>query len=179
MHRWRGWVLGVALLGGVPPQAAAAADLLRCTGPDGKTVFTDDKSVCPHAEPYQPSGSVHGVVTTPAAPSEDAPKAPDAKSADAKAADAEHWRQLKSQKEEELRQLTSEETMLRGYVNFCNDGHTVFSRDAAGVKEKIPCSQLHARLSGLDARAAQLRNYLEVELPEECRKAGCLPGWIR
>jgi hypothetical protein len=83
------------------------------------------------------------------------------------------------QKQEELRQVTSERTMLRDYVGFCNDGHTVFTRDASGVKEKIPCSQLHARLAALDAHEAEVRNYLENELPEECRRAGCLPGWIR
>jgi hypothetical protein len=55
----------------------------------------------------------------------------------------------------------------------------VFARDAAGVKERIPCSQLHARLAALDAQQTALRNYLEHELPEECRRAGCLPGWVR
>jgi hypothetical protein len=83
------------------------------------------------------------------------------------------------QKQEELRQVAAEHAALRGYVTFCNDGHTVFTRDAAGVKERIPCSQLHARLTALDSQAAELRNYLEHELPEECRRAGCLPGWIR
>lgn len=185
MDRWRGMAaVGVALCVGLGalPQIVAAADLLRCTGPDGRTIFTDDKSVCPEAEPYQPSGSVQAVDAKSPAPSEDAPAAqgaPREKAADAQAAEAQRWRDLKAQKQGELRQVTAEHATLRSYVTFCNDGHTVYARDASGVKERISCSQLHARLTELDARATALRHYLENELPEECRRAGCLPGWIR
>lgn len=181
MHLWRGvGVIGVALCFGALPQGVAAADLLRCTGPDGRTVFTDDKSVCPEAEPYQPTGSVPRVESKTPAPkgapaAQGAPREP----GDPQAADAQRWRELKAQKQDELRQVTAEHTSLRSYVTFCNDGHTVFTRDASGVKERISCSQLQAHLTALDTRAMELRNYLENELPDECRRAGCLPGWIR
>ena len=180
-------VLGLALGCAALPEVAAAADLLRCTGPDGRTIFTDDKSVCPEAKPYEPSGSVQSVSkpqaprgeTSPSSKAPDAPAAPGPSAKDAQAAEAEHWRERKRLKQDELRQLMAEQTHLKSYVTFCNDGHTVFTRDAAGVKEKIPCSQLHARLDEIDAQTASLRNYIENELPEECRRAGCLPGWIR
>ena len=184
MHLRRAFgAVGMALWCAGFPEAGAAADLLRCTGPDGRTIFTDDKSVCPDAKPYEPSGSVQSVESKPSAPkSEDAPAPPGAQAApaaDPQAAQAEVWRERKRSKQEELRQVMAEHTTLQSYVTFCNDGHTVFARDTAGVKERIPCSQLHARLTALGARETELRNYLEHELPEECRRAGCLPGWVR
>ena len=43
--------------------ASARAELFRCTGPDGKTIFTDQKQNCPGAEPSEPTGVVHRVET--------------------------------------------------------------------------------------------------------------------
>jgi hypothetical protein len=178
--RW-GAALVIALLGCALPTAGTASDLLRCTLPDGRVIYTDDKSQCPDAQPYRPSGSVHEVTSKPAPPPPpDAPAARGAESAtEAQAAEAQRWRELKASKEEELRQVTRQHTDLRGWVSFCNDGHTVITRDEAGLQQRIPCSQLNARLEQLAHRADALRDYLENELPEECRRAGCLPGWIR
>jgi hypothetical protein len=59
-------VLAAALLVLTVP-GDARGDLLRCPGPDGNVIFTDDPSVCPGAEPFEPSGTVHSVKPVPPA----------------------------------------------------------------------------------------------------------------
>ncbi len=41
------------------------------------------------------------------------------------------------------------------------------------------CQDLHARLERLETREQELVEYLDEGLAEQCRRAGCLPGWIR
>ncbi|HXK22170.1 MAG TPA: DUF4124 domain-containing protein [Myxococcota bacterium] len=168
----------------VPPRGGAAADLLRCQGADGRVVYTDDKSVCPDSQPYQPGAAVQEV-STPAARD---PAAGDAsraraqqheKNGQADSAQAAVWRQRRMEKEDELRQATSEYDYLKSYVAFCNRGNYVFTDDDTGIKTQVSCRDLNARLAALDVRVQGLRDYLDRELPEECRRAGCLPGWLR
>lgn len=40
-----------AVVGLVGLAATAHAGLLRCMGPDGKMIYTDNKALCPEAEP--------------------------------------------------------------------------------------------------------------------------------
>jgi hypothetical protein len=94
-------------------------------------------------------------------------------------AQAAVWRQRKTEKEDELRRVTSEYESLKSYVTFCNRGNYVFTDDEAGMKTQVSCRDLGARLAALDVRVQGLRDYLDRELPDECRRAGCLPGWLR
>jgi len=177
---WRAIGIGAAVAGALTA-AASRADLLRCTGPDGRTVYTDDKSVCPEAKPYQPEGQVQSV-EHPDSPEHAARTTRAAlrdHQEDARAAEARQWKERKSAKEEELRRVEAERDQLAGYVAFCNHGNNVFSRDQSGIKTKERCDELSNDLHALDARAAGIRDYLERDLPDECRRAGCLPGWIR
>lgn len=183
MRIGKSWVAGVALaLCAAFAQGAARADLLRCTGPDGRVIYTDDKSVCPDAKPYQPAAEVHDVAPTVAPAPEEAPEARRTRAEeleDAQAGERQRWRQLKADKEEELRQVVAAHASLKGYVSFCNRGNYLFTHDEAGIKTEVSCHELNQRLASLDTRAAGLRNYLDNELEEECRRAGCLPGWLR
>ena len=40
---------------------AGQAEIYKCIGPDGKTLFTSDQSQCPGAERHQSSGRVEKV----------------------------------------------------------------------------------------------------------------------
>lgn len=171
--------LGVAL-----GSAGARAELFRCAGPDGRMVYTDDKSVCPQAKPYQPDGVVHGVDPSPqpepaAAEGRPARAALRGRAQDAEAGEAQVWRERKRAKEDELRQVAAQRDRLHGYVAWCNRGGQVITRDEAGIKQNVRCNELNDRLAALDEREEQIRDYLENGLAEECRRAGCLPGWIR
>jgi hypothetical protein len=51
--------------------------------------------------------------------------------------------------------------------------------DDAGIKQAVRCSDVKKELKALEQQEASARHYLQHELAEECRRAGCLPGWIR
>ena len=53
--RLAGWA---GLAGLLVFAAPAAADLLRCKGPDGKVIYTDKADVCPGADPFEPTGVI-------------------------------------------------------------------------------------------------------------------------
>jgi hypothetical protein len=162
--------------------AAAQAELFRCTTADGRTVFTDDKSVCPAAQPYQPDAAVHSVdraaSPAPASPPGARPAARGS-AAGAQSGEAERWRALKASKQDELRQVASDRQSLESAVTWCNRGGKLLTRDDAGIKRTLSCDELRGRYAALDARETELRAYLDHGLAEECRRAGCLPGWIR
>jgi len=180
----RGFVLaaavGLALLG---TAHWAGADLLRCTGPDGRTVFTDDPAVCPGAAPYEPSGRVESVdpVEPAASGLENRLRAVERRrlADQAAAGEAKRWQQKKLEKQAELREVDARRGDLMQLITWCNRGGRVVTYDNAGIKQAMPCSDLRAELKDLDVREASIRDYLANTLPEECRRAGCQPGWIR
>jgi hypothetical protein len=164
----------------------SAAELFRCTGPDGRTVFTDDKSVCPQAESYEPKAEVQSSGSRPA--SRAAEPAGEARrdramqrdqAAAAESGEAARWQQLKAQKEEDLRIVSQRRDRLVSFVAWCNRGGSVITRDDAGIAQGVKCNELNDRLAELDREEAELRAYLGGGLEEECRRAGCQPGWIR
>ncbi|HVN40247.1 MAG TPA: DUF4124 domain-containing protein [Myxococcota bacterium] len=165
----------------VTAPSVAAADLLRCQGPDGRMVYTDDRSVCPESQRYQPSATVQQEVSSPASvdPAARGRSQGRAKEEQTDAAQAAVWRQRKMDKEDELRRATSEYDYLKSYVAFCNHGNYVFTEDESGIKTQVSCRDLGARLAALDSRVQGLQDYLDRGLPDECRRAGCLPGWLR
>jgi uncharacterized protein DUF4124 len=156
--------------------SAAHAELFRCTGPDGKTIFTDQKHTCPGAEPSEPAGVVHRAETpqnAPAAPSRDL-HAPDVES------EAAQWKQKKRDAELQLEQLHTRREWLDRVADNCNrPGRYVVKRDDAGIKQMANCSELKRELVEVETQEAAARDYLASGLAEECRRAGCLPGWVR
>jgi hypothetical protein len=169
----------VLLLLALSQQGAARAELLRCTGPDGKTLFTDDKSQCPEAEPYKPAAVLQGTERQTPVEQSARRRAMGANPAAADGAAEQHWRELRESKQEELRRVDFERNELVSYVAWCNRGGSVIGRDDAGIKREIDCDGLRGKMAELNARKAELDEYLENGLADECRQAGCEPGWIR
>jgi hypothetical protein len=160
----------------------AGAELRRCVGPDGRIIFTDDEARCPGTEPIEAPDSVQRVDrgAVPPRPASRGRVRRDPKlDQQAEAAEAERWRQKKATKEGELAQIESRRDSLRRYVGHCNRGGSVLARDASGIKRTVSCSGLRAEFESLDTQEASLRDYMENGLAEDCRRAGCLPGWIR
>jgi hypothetical protein len=50
------------------------------------------------------------------------------------------------------------------------------TRDDAGIQQVVNCSELKREFHALERQEAAARDYLATGLPEECRRAGCLPG---
>jgi hypothetical protein len=160
----------------------ATAELYRCTGPDGRIVFTDNRATCPGAEEHEPRGEVQTI------PAEDdsQPAAAAARSQPAsipqlesERAQKQHWQQKKRMKEEELRLLQERHAQLAKYVTACNRGMEIISRDETGIKYRVSCDEIRKEYQQTEALQKPIREYLETGLERECRQAGCLPGWIR
>jgi hypothetical protein len=174
--------LGAALLI-VSAPGNVRGDLLRCPGPDGNMIYTDDPSVCPGAEPFEPAGAVHSV--KPVAPAAvgrqqrlDAMERRRMKDR-AEAGEMERWQLKKRAKEEELQSIAQRREDLLELLTWCNRGGRVVTYDDAGIKQAVLCSDMKKELKVLEQQEASARHYLKHELAEECRRAGCLPGWIR
>ena len=61
----------------------------------------------------------------------------------------------------------------------CNRGHALYVEDETGIRRSYKCRDVDNEYEQAKARLAGLRLYLDDGLEEECRRAGCLPGWIR
>jgi hypothetical protein len=169
------WLLAVCLA--VP--AAAAAELYKCRGPDGKTLFTSDRSQCPGAEAHEPSGSLQR--TGPAPAPRKAPAARPAARPDPidEEAEAATWRAKRERAEAALRDVDARIAELHEAAGWCNRGYAIYAEDGDGLRRGVDCEDVDAREAELRRERAKLEAYVEEGLEEECRQAGCLPGWIR
>ena len=176
----QGWlVAAVALVALVT--ADARAGLFRCQRPDGLIVYTDNQSACPGAKPHEPRAVVQSIDVTestrrsvPASARQTRSFAP----ASDDAAEAQ-WRNKKHKIERELEQLTLQTTEIEPPLRICNRGGYLYTTQDNGLKKKVSCASLRAVYAELESRRASLREYLEHGLSDECRRAGCLPGWLR
>lgn len=182
----RGCVVAVVLATALGSAAErAGAELYRCKGPDGKTLYTDNKALCPGADAFEPQGEVQEAPgpdarSTPASRDTRADRAEARRLAEeSEQGEARRWRQKREDAERRLEEVGQRRAYLGEYVTWCNRGGSVLMRDDAGIKRKIPCTALRAEIATLETEEAQLHQYLEQELPEACRRAGCLPGWLR
>jgi hypothetical protein len=172
-------LLGILLVGGL--SADARAELFRCEDADGRITYTDNPAACPGSRPHEPRGVVQkvlgGSTASPRRPGASA--SPSAPAAPVEATAEQTWRQRKQDKEAELAQLESKQEHLREMVIWCNHGGEVVHRDEIGTPSTVPCGDLRSEFDSLEARIAAVRHYLDEEIQEECRRSGCLPGWIR
>jgi hypothetical protein len=158
---------------------AAQAELYKCRGPDGKTLFTSDRSQCPGAEVHEPSGSLQRSGPAPAARKTPAARPAARPAAVDEEAEAATWRAKRERAEADLRELDARLAELHQAAGWCNRGYAVYGEDQDGLRRGIDCEDIDAREAELRGERTRLQAYLEEGLEEECRRAGCLPGWIR
>lgn len=157
----------------------AAADLYRCKDADGKVRYTDDASLCPGAAPHEPKGNIQRIESV--APSPTPPASGGSFEASEQALEAHEaaWRGKLQQARQERDALSKEVEQLEDLAGWCNRGGTVGHRDESGIFEKGSCDEVRASLQQKQGRFKQVQAYLREGIYEECRKAGCLPGWLR
>ena len=178
--------LALALLLAAAP---AGAEMYRCEGKDGTITFTGNAAACPGAQPHAPSREIQSVgpgdegVVPGGTASEEAPaSAAPAKRRDpgeGEDAQAAMWRRKRTDAEAESRTIEHELQEFVEMVTWCNRGGDIVLEDRVGVRREYSCAEAREHHEQLSARAAQLRAYLSGGLEEECRRDGCLPGWIR
>jgi hypothetical protein len=156
-----------------------AGDIFRCELADGRILFTHDRSACPDAKLEEGRSEVQRYAAPPApAPSPQHPAAPGSNT-DSDAIRAASWQNKRSSTERKLEKLRTELAETAEVAEMCR-AHYVFQRDPlTGIKERVNCSELREEMKSLRDQIAEAEMYLEEGLEEECRKAGCLPGWIR
>lgn len=171
-------ICGVVLFGASVP---AHADLYRCEGADGRVTYTDNAAACPQARKHETTGAVQTVPSAPPPVARPASRAAQQGSLtrEAEAAAEESWRSRKMQAQEQLEAVEQRRERLREAVGWCNRGGELWKKDEAGIKHGVSCDAVRREFEAIEPRIAELRAYLDGGLEEECRRAGCLPGWIR
>ena len=189
--RWAttlGWLVAVALLA----PSWIQTELLRCIGPDGKMIYTDNKALCPEAKPFEPKGELiapsgvgsseaRAVAPSPAGNSlAERRRRAEARQAafEAEESEAKRWKSKQEKLQADVDALAKKRAQLERFITNCNRGGLVWSRDDAGIKRKVKCSKIKEEYASLGA-AEERASAALAALPEECRKAGCLPGWLR
>jgi hypothetical protein len=158
--------------------SAARAELYKCQGPDGKTLFTSDRSQCPGASAHEPKGEIQRSEARPA-PRTPPPAARPAPGFDDDEAEAQAWRAKRRDAEASLAEADAQLATLREMASFCNRGGEIWAEDRDGLRHSVDCEQVDASEAALSREQKRLRAYLDGGLEEECRRAGCLPGWLR
>jgi hypothetical protein len=164
--------LGVAWL--VLASAPAGAEMYACPGPDGKTLYTSNASLCPGAAVHVPKGHVVHTHDT-AAPAVSAARPAPADDA----ALAAPWKEKRRQAEQRLQKVDGLLANYHQAEGLCNRGDALYLEDEDGIRHQYACSDVKAKEEKLAAEKAKLQAYLAEGLADECRKAGCEPGWIR
>jgi hypothetical protein len=162
----------LALVAAFP--APAQAEIYRCEGADGQVRFSSEASACPGAKPHELRGEVQSVTTT--RPNALRVTMPDT---DLDEAEAKRWRHKRREAETELGIVRGQGEQLADLVGWCRSGGGLTTRDELGVKRAYSCKEATNEWERARARIAELEAYLDEGLEEECRQAGCLPGWIR
>jgi len=68
---------------------------------------------------------------------------------------------------------------LEEIVTWCNRGGELVIEDRVGVRDDYSCDEARESHERASARRKELKRYLSGGLEDECRRAGCLPGWVR
>jgi hypothetical protein len=165
----------------------AGAEIYRCQGPDGTTYFTSDAGACPGARRHEPSREVQRMGDGSGSGAASADEGGDVREAPAPAAvapagedgQAAMWKRKRTDAEAEQRDLQRNLAELKEVVTWCNRGGDLYLEDEVGVRQEYDCGDAHESLERAQSRLAELRRYLSGGLEDECRRAGCLPGWIR
>lgn len=167
--------------------SSAAAEIYKCKGANGDVRFTSDASQCPKAAPHAPNASAMQRADKAEAPLVSArsgaiakPKRPPAKAADAAADSEAVWKKKKRDAVTKQRDLEMQVEYLKRAVNWCNRGNTLWTEDnETGLREDVSCSDVDEKYADMKRQKEQADHTLAEGLEEECRRAGCLPGWLR
>ena len=157
----------------------AFGEIYKCQGPDGKTLYTTDRSQCPGSDAHDLKGQVQSVDSSASAPPRRS--LPAARGdADSEAIQRASWQAKKRNAEATLAEERERLRYLERMVTACNRGADLYVEDEdTGIRHGYSCDNVKAERvesAGLIQRA---ESFLAEGLEDECRRAGCLPGWIR
>lgn len=174
-------VLWIGLLWAALAQPALAGELLTYRTPDGSLGITDDPKLVPAGSEIlrrDPETPPRGRPSRdlPATASRSIP-AKRSQDADPDAAEATRWRQkLRKARQEEERAAHALELAERDYRS-CRHRENFASSYQAHIPGETACDE--APVVAAQQEYERAKAYAEDGIEDECRRAGCLPGWLR
>jgi hypothetical protein len=175
----RGLVLAACLL--LLSSSLARAEFYRWVDKDGKEFFTNERAKVP--DEYQstitavnPDESRVSVKEKSFATGKPATYLQDHKDRYGKG--EEHWRKRAVKLRKEVTALQDKYDLVLKQEKENEDNPKKLDAKSSSIKKKSRTS-LEKKKSALGRDLARKRHELEVELPEEARKADAYPGWIR
>ena len=155
-------------------------EIYKCQTPDGKTLFTTQRSECPGAKAHVIKGRVHSIEHSVAEGSARPPaRRSSAARFDEDAGREAMWREKKARSHRQPEEAAQRLATVRKAVGWCNRGHDLYTENQSGIRSNYSCSDVHREFEELARTESELRAYLDGGLEEDCRRSGCLPGWIR
>jgi hypothetical protein len=156
---------------------AAGAGIYKCTSADGSVHYTSDASHCESAEPQVLKRDLQRVLT------DDTSRGAGMRPAARRPAGGDGleamWRSKRPKAEQDLAELEKKLARMKNVVRSCNRGGEWYRTSESGIREHVSCDELHAQYAELQQEHQKLVEYLADGLEDECRRAGCQPGWIR
>jgi hypothetical protein len=146
---------------------------------DGKVRFTGDPSQCARARPHTLKREIQLEDRSKARARRSPARARARPAARSTAGQEQMWRRRQTQARAKLDAVEVDWQRGRQMVTACNRGSSWWGTDASGIRRKISCNTLKSEFAKLEQQRQELREYLDGGLAEECRRAGCLPGWLR
>jgi len=164
----------VLLVWGMP----AYADFYKWVDRDGKEFYTNDKEKIP-AE-YRASASSVEVrddrVSVGKSPTAAAGSPAVSEHKDKYGRGEEYWRK---RAENLRRQIREKQDDYDTIVQKEHDRESKSARTSSRSRSKKSSASRDKKKTALEKKIARLKHELEVELPEEARKADAYPGWLR
>jgi hypothetical protein len=159
--------------------AGAWAGIYKCTGADGRVHYTSDASHCPNAQEQKLEKKLQRVLDDDSTRRRQARPAAARRGARRGDGLEAMWKAKRPAAEQELQQLEARLVQMDKVIKGCNRGGEWYKTDDAGIRRHISCEELRERLAKLQQERDELRSYLADGLEDECRRAGCQPGWVR
>ena len=157
----------------------ASGEIYKCQGPDGKTLYTTDPSQCPGSEAHVLKGQVQSVDSSASSPLRRSLPAARG-TVDSEATQRAYWQAKKRDAEATLVEGRERLGYLERMVTACNRGAELYIQDEdTGIRRGYKCNDVKAERIEVAGIVQQAEYFLEEGLEDECRRAGCLPGWIR
>jgi hypothetical protein len=162
------------------PLAGWPADILTYRAPDGSVGITDDPKLVPpgseilRRDPKTPARRQANFETA-ATPRNLSPQR--SGDTDRDAAEENHWHQkLRQARQDEERAAHALELAERDYRS-CRHRENLGSAYQTHLPGETACDE--APVEAAQQEYERAKAYAEDGIEDECRRAGCLPGWLR
>ncbi len=156
----------------------ARAEFYQWTDRDGKQFFTNEKEKIPAeyrqaARPVEMRDDRVNMAQQPAGRPSPAVKTQEHK--DKNGRGEEYWRTRAEKLRRQIREQQDEHDLI---VKQERDDETAPKKQSAKSRKKTQASR-DKKKAKIEKKIARLQRQLDVELPEEARRADAYPGWVR